>query len=42
VVFASGYPDAPASGDWLTPGAKLLTKPYRKDHLARTLREALD
>jgi PAS domain S-box-containing protein len=42
VVFASGYPDAPASEDWLTPGAKLLTKPYRKDHLARALREVLD
>jgi len=27
VVFASGYPDAPASGDWLTPGARLLIKP---------------
>jgi CheY-like chemotaxis protein len=42
VIFASGYPDAPASEDWLTPGAKLLTKPYRRDHLARALREVLD
>jgi len=43
VLFASGYSEALVErGGALTPGAALLTKPYRAAELARRLRETLD
>ena len=43
VVLTSGFPDATFNGG-VAPAAKirLLSKPYRKDDLARALREVLD
>jgi PAS domain S-box-containing protein len=43
LLFTSGFPSGRLDGDgWLTPNAKLLSKPYRQDELARALREVLD
>jgi hypothetical protein len=42
VVFTSGFPDAAFRSDGgLPPDAVLLGKPYRRDELARCLRNAL-
>ena len=43
VVFSSGFSQAGSDGHGLSlpPGATLLSKPYRKEHVARSLREAL-
>lgn len=43
VLFTSGFPSVRDEVDsWLHGEAKLLGKPYRKDELARALRETLD
>jgi signal transduction histidine kinase len=43
VLFTSGYPGtALRNGDTLGHGAHILSKPYRKQHLARKLREVLE
>ncbi len=43
VLFTSGFPGARVdSAGWLSNGAPLLTKPYRKEELARALRQTLD
>jgi signal transduction histidine kinase/ActR/RegA family two-component response regulator len=43
VVFTSGFPETRLSGNVESLAtARLLTKPYRKEDLARMLREALD
>jgi PAS domain S-box-containing protein len=44
VVLTSGFPQAKINGDIgaAAPAARLLSKPYRKEELARTLREVLD
>jgi PAS domain S-box-containing protein len=43
VLLASGFPEARHErGNALPPDVRLLTKPYRKEELARRLREALD
>jgi PAS domain S-box-containing protein len=43
VLFTSGFPEARVrNGAWLSKEAKLLSKPYRKDELARALRAVLD
>jgi CheY-like chemotaxis protein len=42
IVLTSGFPDAMLQGDPATANLKLITKPYRKKDLARTLREVLD
>jgi PAS domain S-box-containing protein len=43
VLFTSGFPSGRDDVDsWLQGDAKLLGKPYRKDELARALRETLD
>ena len=41
VVLTSGFPDAKLSDDFAATSARLLTKPYRKEALASTLRDAL-
>jgi DNA-binding LytR/AlgR family response regulator len=42
VLFTSGFPQAAfGTNGALPPGAILLGKPYRKDELARRLRESL-
>jgi signal transduction histidine kinase len=41
IVLTSGFPGLNADRD-ATPDLPLLTKPYRRDDLARTLRDALD
>jgi CheY-like chemotaxis protein len=43
VVFSSGFSQAGSDGHGLSlpPGAPLLSKPYRKEHLARSISEAL-
>jgi hypothetical protein len=42
VLFTSGFPEAAfGTNGALPPGAILLGKPYRKDELARRLRESL-
>ena len=43
VVFSSGFSQARSDGRalLLPPGTPLLSKPYRKEHLARSVREAL-
>ncbi len=43
VLFTSGFPESRAeSGGWLPGNSRLLAKPYRRDELARALRQALD
>jgi PAS domain S-box-containing protein len=43
VLFTSGFPEArTSSGGWLSPDVPLLSKPYRKDELARAVRQVLD
>jgi CheY-like chemotaxis protein len=43
VLFTSGFPEARAeTGGWLPGNSRLLAKPYRRDELARALRQALD
>jgi CheY-like chemotaxis protein len=43
VVLTSGFPELRLSGDAdALAGLRLLSKPYRRDELARALREALD
>jgi PAS domain S-box-containing protein len=43
ILLTSGFPEARLTEDTTgTLGLRLLSKPYRKDHLARTLREVLD
>ena len=43
VLFMSGYSeDAIVHGGRLDPGVHLLTKPFRKDDLARAIRDRLD
>jgi PAS domain S-box-containing protein len=44
VVLTSGFPEAKMAGNlgYLPPSVRLLSKPYRKEALARQLREALD
>lgn len=44
VVLTSGFPEnkTDRQGESLTGGLRLLSKPYRKDELARVLREALE
>jgi PAS domain S-box-containing protein len=43
VVLTSGFPESRLSGNGEAPaGLRLLSKPYRRDELARVLREALD
>jgi hypothetical protein len=43
VLFTSGYTEnAITHNGQLDPGVLLLTKPYRKSDLARTIRAALD
>jgi PAS domain S-box-containing protein len=43
IVLTSGFPEARTdSAGWRGGAFKLLVKPYRKDDLARTLREVLD
>jgi PAS domain S-box-containing protein len=44
VVFTSGFPEAKVDDKFRSLGtaARLLSKPYRKDDLARILRDALD
>jgi signal transduction histidine kinase/CheY-like chemotaxis protein len=43
VLLTSGFPEARVTGNGHTPtGLRLLSKPYRRAELARTLREILD
>ncbi len=44
VVFTSGFPEAKVNGQFgpLAKAVRLLSKPYRKEELGRTLREVLD
>jgi CheY-like chemotaxis protein len=44
VVLTSGFPETNVNGAFEAPtlAARLLTKPYRRDELARAIREALD
>jgi signal transduction histidine kinase/ActR/RegA family two-component response regulator len=43
ILLTSGFPDTKLNGDNGTPiKMRLLTKPYRKDDLARAVRESLD
>jgi CheY-like chemotaxis protein len=43
VLMTSGFPDVkPTDGPSLPAGTRLLSKPYRREELARTLRELLD
>jgi CheY-like chemotaxis protein len=42
IVLTSGFPDAMLRRDPAAADLKLITKPYRKQDLARTLRQALD
>ena len=43
IVFMSGYPAEAAKRDgFLDPNIRLVAKPFRIDHLATTIREALD
>ena len=43
VVLTSGFPELRLSGDAdALAGLRLLSKPYRREELARALREALD
>jgi CheY-like chemotaxis protein len=43
VLLTSGFPEARVAGNGKTPnGMRLLSKPYRRAELARTLREILD
>ncbi|MEX0853180.1 MAG: PAS domain-containing protein [Bauldia sp.] len=42
IVLTSGFPDVKPGNGGPSAGMSLLTKPYRKDELARVLREALD
>jgi CheY-like chemotaxis protein len=41
VVMTSGFPEAKLSRDTHLPNLRLLSKPYRRDDLARTMQEAL-
>jgi YesN/AraC family two-component response regulator len=42
-LLTSGFPDARLGGPASqTPGSRLLSKPYRKEELRRTVREVLD
>ena len=42
VLLTSGFPDARWGGSASRPGTRLLSKPYRKEELRRTIREVLD
>ena len=42
VLLASGFPGSVVSGGGLARGAHLLSKPYRREQLARALREAIE
>jgi len=43
VILTSGFPESRLSGNGEAPaGLRLLSKPYRREELARALREALD
>jgi PAS domain S-box-containing protein len=42
VVLTSGFPENRANGDPSERGLRLLSKPYRRDDLARIIREVLD
>jgi CheY-like chemotaxis protein len=42
VVFTSGFPDARIKGNGMRLATRLLNKPYRKQDLAKAVREALD
>jgi signal transduction histidine kinase/ActR/RegA family two-component response regulator len=42
VVLTSGFPDARINGNGMRLATRLLNKPYRKQDLARAVREALD
>lgn len=42
VLLTSGFPGANLNGGRGIPGLTLLTKPYRKEELARAVRQALD
>ena len=41
VLFTSGFPGNVAEDAWHPDGARLLSKPYRRDELARAVREML-
>lgn len=41
-LLTSGFPDARWGGSQLRTGARLLSKPYRKEELRRAVREVLD
>ncbi|HEX4111285.1 MAG TPA: ATP-binding protein [Stellaceae bacterium] len=42
VLLTSGFPEARVAGESMPVGLRLLSKPYRRAELARTLREILD
>jgi PAS domain S-box-containing protein len=43
VLFTSGFPETRAeNGGWIGGNARLLAKPYRRDQLARMVRQILD
>jgi FixJ family two-component response regulator len=42
VVLTSGFPDARINGNGMRLATRLLNKPYRKQDLAKAVREALD
>jgi signal transduction histidine kinase len=42
IVLTSGFPENRANGDPTARGLRLLSKPYRRDDLARIIREVLD
>lgn len=43
VIFTSGFPDSKVKGEkGYRPGSRILGKPFRRDELARALREAID
>lgn len=42
LLFTSGFPEMKLDGNDEATEMRLLIKPYRKDDLARTVREVLD
>ena len=42
IVLTSGFPENKINGDVDLPNLRMLSKPYRRDDLARVLREVLD
>lgn len=42
VLLTSGFPEAAVGHNGHTPGMSILSKPYRKDELARKIRRTLE